>query len=172
MAWEVDGHDHCCFEGHFGGVFASLIYKLIEREMRSRDRGKLSDNRDREQVEEDEERTQSTVGDDVAGSSWDYISRPLVYSAFLAFPMRFSVLHPQHCPLPYFFLLFDISLNWYFKNYITMPPVTGKRKSAEDDAYGVTTPTGSPPKKLRITRSQKQALIDNLQLESMFRLSC
>lgn len=50
-----------------------------------------------------------------------------------------------------------------------MSPITGKRKSADDDAYDVTTPTGSPPtKKLRITRNQKQALIDNLQLESMF----
>ncbi|RJE25720.1 hypothetical protein PHISCL_01908 [Aspergillus sclerotialis] len=48
-----------------------------------------------------------------------------------------------------------------------MPQTTGKRKSASDDAYdGITTPTGSPPtKKLRITRNQKQALMDNLQLE-------
>lgn len=54
-----------------------------------------------------------------------------------------------------------------------MSPVTGKRKSADDDAYDVTTPTGSPPtKKLRITRKQKQALIDNLQLESTSHLSC
>ena len=53
-----------------------------------------------------------------------------------------------------------------------MPPTTGKRKSASDDAYdGITTPTGSPPtKKLRITRNQKQALMDNLQLESMYSL--
>lgn len=46
-----------------------------------------------------------------------------------------------------------------------------KRKSDVDDAYqnpdGVRTPTGSPSrKKMRITRKQKQALIDNLQLES------
>ncbi|KAL4892533.1 Borealin N terminal-domain-containing protein [Aspergillus ambiguus] len=43
-----------------------------------------------------------------------------------------------------------------------------KRKSCDDDAYNeeATTPTNSPPrKKLRITRNQKQALIDNLQLE-------
>lgn len=49
-----------------------------------------------------------------------------------------------------------------------------KRKSdVVDDAYqdpdGVRTPTGSPSrKKMRITRKQKQALIDNLQLESEF----
>lgn len=47
-----------------------------------------------------------------------------------------------------------------------------KRKSDVDDAYqdhdGVRTPTGSPPrKKMRISRKQKQALMDNLQLESM-----
>ncbi|KAF5865222.1 hypothetical protein ETB97_004802 [Aspergillus alliaceus] len=50
-----------------------------------------------------------------------------------------------------------------------MASLTSKRKSHDDDAYSVDearTPTGSPPKKrLRITRSQKQALIDNLQLE-------
>lgn len=51
-----------------------------------------------------------------------------------------------------------------------------KRKSDVDDAYqdhhdhdGVRTPTGSPSrKKMRITRKQKQALMDNLQLESKF----
>ncbi|GAB1214278.1 hypothetical protein ATERTT37_003440 [Aspergillus terreus] len=46
-----------------------------------------------------------------------------------------------------------------------------KRKSRDDDAYlddEARTPTNSPPrKKMRITRNQKQALIDNLQLESM-----
>ena len=46
-----------------------------------------------------------------------------------------------------------------------------KRKSDElDEVYNehqVTTPTPSPPqKKIKITQSQKQALIDNLQLES------
>ena len=35
-------------------------------------------------------------------------------------------------------------------------------KAIEDDP---TTPTGSPAKKMRITVAQKQALIDNLQLE-------
>ncbi|KAH8429674.1 uncharacterized protein LDX57_007346 [Aspergillus melleus] len=49
-----------------------------------------------------------------------------------------------------------------------MAPLGTKRKSAED-AYPsneARTPTSSPPqKKLRITRNQKQALIDNLQLE-------
>ncbi|GES64991.1 Borealin N terminal-domain-containing protein [Aspergillus terreus] len=44
-----------------------------------------------------------------------------------------------------------------------------KRKSRDDDAYlddEARTPTNSPPrKKMRITRNQKQALIDNLQLE-------
>lgn len=37
-----------------------------------------------------------------------------------------------------------------------------KRKSDEMD----TTPTGSPTKKMRLTQKQKQALMDNLQLES------
>ncbi|KAB8265323.1 Borealin N terminal-domain-containing protein [Aspergillus pseudonomiae] len=50
-----------------------------------------------------------------------------------------------------------------------MASLTSKRKSRDDDAYPVDevrTPTGSPPKKrLRVTRNQKQALIDNLQLE-------
>ncbi|RMJ23168.1 hypothetical protein PHISP_05960 [Aspergillus sp. HF37] len=44
-----------------------------------------------------------------------------------------------------------------------MPPTAAKRKSLSDDE--ITTPTGSPPKRLRITRKQKQALVDNLQLE-------
>lgn len=42
----------------------------------------------------------------------------------------------------------------------TMPAT--KRKS---DAMDVT-PTGSPTKKMRLTQHQKQALMDNLQLES------
>lgn len=46
-----------------------------------------------------------------------------------------------------------------------MPPTAAKRKSPSDDE--ITTPTGSPSKRLRITRQQKQALVDNLQLESM-----
>ncbi|OGM39718.1 hypothetical protein ABOM_011508 [Aspergillus bombycis] len=50
-----------------------------------------------------------------------------------------------------------------------MASLTSKRKSRDDDAYPVDearTPTGSPPKKrLRLTRNQKQALMDNLQLE-------
>lgn len=45
-----------------------------------------------------------------------------------------------------------------------------KRKSdqMEEPASpaAATTPTGSPRKKMRITQSQKQALMDNLQLES------
>ncbi|KAE8143404.1 Borealin N terminal-domain-containing protein [Aspergillus pseudotamarii] len=49
-----------------------------------------------------------------------------------------------------------------------MASLTSKRKS-RDDAYPVDearTPTGSPPKKrARVTRNQKQALMDNLQLE-------
>ena len=57
-----------------------------------------------------------------------------------------------------------------------MAPNARKRKSPEPDAYDgpayqgdeAQTPLGSPPKKrLRITQNQKQALIDNLQLESM-----
>jgi len=54
-----------------------------------------------------------------------------------------------------------------------MAPVNRKRKSAEmadeitPTTNNVTTPTGSPAtKKLKITQAQKQALIDNLQLES------
>ena len=48
-----------------------------------------------------------------------------------------------------------------------------KRKSAEADLpldeAEVSTPTGSPVRKrAKITRTQKQALIDNLQLESTF----
>ncbi|BCR87375.1 uncharacterized protein ACHE_31362A [Aspergillus chevalieri] len=51
-----------------------------------------------------------------------------------------------------------------------MASSTLKRKSSEmDDAYpndGMQTPTSSPSrKKMRLTRKQKQALIDNLQLE-------
>ncbi|KAI9935026.1 hypothetical protein ASPWEDRAFT_44599 [Aspergillus wentii DTO 134E9] len=50
-----------------------------------------------------------------------------------------------------------------------MTPLATKRKSPEDDAFRTDeakTPTGSPPKKkMKITRSQKQALMDNLQLE-------
>lgn len=50
-----------------------------------------------------------------------------------------------------------------------MPPATGKRKSTDDAPDELHTPTGGPPtKKLRITHKQKQALMDNLQLESMF----
>ncbi|KAF7594989.1 hypothetical protein BBP40_007587 [Aspergillus hancockii] len=50
-----------------------------------------------------------------------------------------------------------------------MASLTSKRKSRDDDAYPndeARTPIGSPPKKkLRITRNQKQTLLDNLQLE-------
>ncbi|KEF63412.1 uncharacterized protein A1O9_01390 [Exophiala aquamarina CBS 119918] len=49
-----------------------------------------------------------------------------------------------------------------------MPPAnTRKRKSGEmeEDPAPAATPTGSPRKKMRITQSQKQALMDNLQLE-------
>ncbi|PYI18098.1 hypothetical protein BO99DRAFT_362933 [Aspergillus violaceofuscus CBS 115571] len=49
-----------------------------------------------------------------------------------------------------------------------MASLASKRKSPEDASHNeeAFTPTNSPPKKkLRITRNQKQALIDNLQLE-------
>lgn len=46
-----------------------------------------------------------------------------------------------------------------FRVQLTMP---AKRKSDEMDA----TPSGSPTKKMRLTQKQKQALMDNLQLES------
>lgn len=54
-----------------------------------------------------------------------------------------------------------------------MTSSTLKRKSSEmEDAYpndGMQTPTDSPSrKKMRLTRKQKQALIDNLQLESTY----
>lgn len=39
-----------------------------------------------------------------------------------------------------------------------------KRKSDEME-NGPSTPTGGPAKKMKITQGQKQALIDNLQLE-------
>jgi hypothetical protein len=55
------------------------------------------------------------------------------------------------------------------------PPQTRKRKSEEMEGEraeaAATTPTGTPArKKMRITQSQKQALIDNLQLESAYQL--
>lgn len=57
----------------------------------------------------------------------------------------------------------------------SMASHAAKRKSRDDDAYlddEARTPTNSPPrKKMRITRNQKQALIDNLQLESMVSFS-
>lgn len=43
---------------------------------------------------------------------------------------------------------------------------TLKRKSPGFDDAPDATPTGRPAKKLRLTQNQKQALIDNLQLES------
>ncbi|KAK5056622.1 hypothetical protein LTR84_012154 [Exophiala bonariae] len=49
-----------------------------------------------------------------------------------------------------------------------MPPANPrKRKSSEmeEEPAPAATPTGSPRKKMRITQSQKQALMDNLQLE-------
>lgn len=50
---------------------------------------------------------------------------------------------------------------------ITTPTMTTlKRKAPEFVDAPDATPTGRPVKKLRLTQSQKQALIDNLQLES------
>lgn len=48
------------------------------------------------------------------------------------------------------------------------PANARKRKSDEmEEPVGAVTPTGSPArKKMKITQSQKQALMDNLQLES------
>lgn len=43
---------------------------------------------------------------------------------------------------------------------------TLKRKSPEFINLPDATPKGPPAKKLRLTHSQKQALMDNLQLES------
>jgi hypothetical protein len=51
--------------------------------------------------------------------------------------------------------------------FISAMPTAMKRKSPEiTGADDVATPTGSPTKKMRMTQSQKQALMDNLQLES------
>lgn len=43
---------------------------------------------------------------------------------------------------------------------------TLKRKDPEFIDAPDATPTGRPAKRMRLTQSQKQALIDNLQLES------
>jgi len=43
---------------------------------------------------------------------------------------------------------------------------TLKRKSSEFADAPDLTPTGPPTKRMRMTQRQKQALIDNLQLES------
>lgn len=43
---------------------------------------------------------------------------------------------------------------------------TLKRKEPEFIDARDATPTGRPAKRMRLTQSQKQALIDNLQLES------
>ena len=59
---------------------------------------------------------------------------------------------------------------WAFCLTVTMPP-DKKRTSPEPNApeeEGPQTPGSPPQKKLRITQKQKQALIDNLQLERMF----
>lgn len=45
---------------------------------------------------------------------------------------------------------------------------TLKRKDPEFIDAPDATPTGRPVKRMRLTQSQKQALIDNLQLESQW----
>jgi hypothetical protein len=65
--------------------------------------------------------------------------------------------------------------NAYYQHkaqYCIMAPQSRKRKSeAMEETPRPQTPTGSPSrKKLKITQSEKQALIDNLQLESMYTL--
>lgn len=101
----------------------------------------------------------------------NFLRQPL-YSPFHA--------HPLHRLLPFFAAILHVtSYNPPETNTPThslaMTPLATKRKSPEDDAFRTDeakTPTGSPPKKkMKITRSQKQALMDNLQLESMFWLS-
>jgi len=48
-----------------------------------------------------------------------------------------------------------------------MTPQTARKRKSDEMEGGPSTPTGSPaPKKMKITQPQKQALIDNLQLES------
>ena len=52
-----------------------------------------------------------------------------------------------------------------------MAPANPRKRKSEQmeepaSPVAATTPTGSPRKKMRITQSQKQALMDNLQLES------
>lgn len=46
-----------------------------------------------------------------------------------------------------------------------MPPTAARKRKSDEIDNGPTTPTESPRKKMKITQTQKQALIDNLQLE-------
>ena len=64
----------------------------------------------------------------------------------------------RECPSPTLVQFFDPNQSF------TM--ATMKRKAPEFLDAPDSTPTGRPVKKLRLTQSQKQALIDNLQLES------
>lgn len=85
-------------------------------------------------------------------------------------PLHLTTAHLQkHCLTfeqiqPLYLALYSLT-----NSYATMPPAnTRKRKSTEmeDEPAPTATPTGSPRKKMRISQSQKQALMDNLQLES------
>lgn len=67
-------------------------------------------------------------------------------------------LHTTWISIIYFIPIFDQNQS------STM--ATMKRKAPEFLDAPDATPTGRPVKKLRLTQSQKQALIDNLQLES------
>jgi len=110
------------------------------------------------------------------------IAKPRIKSA-LVYPHRhhrFSPLPRQHHPTRHHTRLIPLHVECILTYHtriipgypIEMASSTLKRKSSEmDDAYpndGMQTPTSSPSrKKMRLTRKQKQALIDNLQLESM-----
>jgi hypothetical protein len=58
---------------------------------------------------------------------------------------------------------------------ITMAPLNPRKRKSdemEEAAPSITTPTGSPARKrMKISQQQKQALIDNLQLESTYAIS-
>lgn len=73
--------------------------------------------------------------------------------------------HRKFCPLA-------INRRYFFHSLCTLlsmeSPVSKKRKSPDREGPA-RTPTGTPVRKrMRITQSQKQALVDNLQLESAF----
>lgn len=67
---------------------------------------------------------------------------------------------------PHYSMNLSCSLIRYSTPTQSLTMATLKRKAPEFVDAPDATPTGRPVKKLRLTQSQKQALIDNLQLES------